>query len=54
MKLIDGAFVMRHEHLAGALVELLQIGKPPSGADRILHHPPETFHGVEVMTTVGR
>jgi hypothetical protein len=45
---------MRHKYLAGALVELLQIEKIPSGADRILHHAPEAFNGVEVMPTGGR
>jgi hypothetical protein len=44
---------MRHEHLTCALVELMQIGKTPSGSDRILHHPPEAFNGVEVMATMG-
>jgi hypothetical protein len=34
---------MCHEHLTCALVELRQIGKTPSGSDRILHHPPEAF-----------
>jgi len=34
-----GPFVMRHEHLAGTLVELMQIGKTSSGPDGILHHP---------------
>jgi hypothetical protein len=54
VKLIDGSFLMRHKYLAGALVELLQIEKIPSGADRILHHAPEAFNGVEVMPTGGR
>src|SRR4029450_13190813 len=39
VKLIDGAFLMRHEHLAGTLVELMQIGKPSSGPGGTLHHP---------------
>src|SRR5262249_11007563 len=54
VKLIDGPFLMRHKHLPCALVELLQIAKTPSGADGVLHHPPEAFDGVEVMAAVGR
>ena len=53
MKLIDGALLMRHKHLPCALVELLQIAKTPSGADGVLHHPPEAFDGVEVVPTMG-
>jgi hypothetical protein len=45
---------MRHEHSTRALVELMQIGKTPSGADPVLHHPPEAFNGIQVVTTVGR
>jgi hypothetical protein len=45
---------MGHEYLASALVELMQIRKPPSGADRVLHHPPEAFDRIEVMATMGR
>ena len=37
MKLIERAFVMRHEHLAGALVELMEIGKTSYSPDGILH-----------------
>src|SRR5215813_12980539 len=54
VKLRDGPFLMRHKHLPCALVELLQIAKTPSGADGVLHHPPEAFDGVEVMAAVGR
>jgi hypothetical protein len=53
VKLIDGAFLMRHEHLAGALVELRQIGKTASGPDSIFHHPPEAFDRVEVVPAMG-
>jgi len=45
---------MGHEHLARAVVELRQIRKTPSGADRVLHHAPKTFDGVEVVPTMGR
>src|SRR2546426_8177585 len=44
---------MRHEHLARALVELMEIGKTPSGADPVLHHAPKAFDGVEVVPTMG-
>src|SRR2546430_17541091 len=44
---------MCHQHPTGALVELLQIGKTSSGTDGVLHHPPETFDGVEVVPTMG-
>src|SRR6266480_7912453 len=42
-KRINGALLMRHEHPAGALVELMKIAKTSPSADRILHHPPEAF-----------
>jgi hypothetical protein len=45
---------MGHEYLARALVELMQIRKTPSSPDRVLHHPPEAFDGIEVMATMGR
>jgi hypothetical protein len=45
---------MRHKHAARAVVELMQIGKTPSGADGVLHHPPEAFNGIQMVTTVGR
>ena len=44
---------MGHEHLACAVVELMQIRETPSGADRAFHHPPEAFDGVEVVPTMG-
>src|SRR5215475_8889899 len=54
VELIDGPFLMRHEHLAGALVELRQIGKASSSADGVLHHPPEAFDGIEMVAPMGR
>src|SRR5215218_1461362 len=54
VEFIHGSLMMRHEHLPCALVELMQIGKTPSGTDRILQHAPEAFNGVEVMATMGR
>jgi hypothetical protein len=32
----------------------MEIGTPSSGADGVLHDAPETFNGVEVVTTMGR
>jgi hypothetical protein len=54
VKLIDGALVMRHEYLASAVVELMQIRKTASGTNRVLQHAPEAFDGIEVMATMGR
>ena len=54
VKLIDGSLVMRHEHAARAVVELMPIGQTPSGADPVLQHAPEAFNRIEVVTTVGR
>jgi len=45
---------MRHEHTACSLVELTESGKIPSSPDLILHHAPEAFNGIEVMSTMGR
>ena len=32
----------------------MEIGKTSSGADGVLHHPPEAVNGVEVVPTMGR
>ena len=40
VKLVDGSRLMCHKHLACALVEQMEIGKPSSGPDLVLHHPP--------------
>jgi hypothetical protein len=53
MELINRSLVMRHEHLACALVEQREIAKTPSGADGALHDPPEAFERVEVVPTMG-
>jgi hypothetical protein len=45
---------MGHEHVSRALVELMQIRKPPAGTDRGLHHAPEAFDRVAVVPTMGR
>ena len=54
VKLKYWSLVLRHEHSARALIKLMQIGKTPAGTDPVLHHPPEAFNGIEVVTTVGR
>ena len=54
MKRINRSLLMGHEHVACALIELMQIRKTPSGADRVLHDAPEAFDGIEVMAAVGR
>jgi hypothetical protein len=45
---------MSHEYSTRAVVELMQIGKTPSGAAPVLQHAPEAFNRIEVVTTVGR
>jgi hypothetical protein len=54
VKFIDGAFVMRREYLASAVVELMQIRETSSGTNRVLQHAPKAFDGIEVMATMGR
>ena len=54
VKCIYGSLLMRHKHSTRAMVELMQIGKAPSGANPVFHHPPETFNEVEVVPTMGR
>ncbi len=51
---IHGSLLMGHEHLACAVVELMQIRKTPSGANRVLHHAPKAFDGIEVVPTMSR
>jgi hypothetical protein len=53
VKLQYWSLVLRHEHSARALVELMQIGTAPSGTNFVLHHTPEAFNGIQVVTTVG-
>jgi len=45
---------MRHAYAAGALGELLQIGKAPSRADPGLQHAPEACEGMQVVAATGR
>jgi hypothetical protein len=54
VKRIDGALLMGHKHLAGARIELKELGKTSSCTNRILQHAPEACDGVAVMSPVGR
>ena len=40
------SFLMCHEHLAGALVQPLQIALTPFRPDGLVHHLPETSMGL--------
>ena len=53
VELIDGPFLMRHEHVAGTLVERREIAQTSSRANGVLHHPPEAFKRIEVMAAMG-
>jgi len=44
---------MRHKHLACALLEQMEMGQTPSGADGILHDAPQAFTRGEVVPTMG-
>ena len=54
VKLIDWSCLMIREYSTRALVELMQIGKTPSGTDPVLQHAPEAFNRIEVVATMGR
>ena len=54
MKRINGSLLMRHEHSARALGELLKVTTTSPSADGVLQHPPKAFEGVEVVATMGR
>ena len=54
MKLVDGSRLMIHEYSTRALIELMQIGKTPSGPDPVLHHAPEALNRIEVVATMRR
>ncbi len=45
---------MRHEHSARAVIELMQIGTTPPSTDSVLHHAPEAFNRIEVVSAVSR
>jgi len=51
VKRIDGSLVMVQQHAAHALLELLEVGKTPSGPNPGLHHAPETFDGMQMVST---
>jgi hypothetical protein len=54
VKRIYWSLLMGHEHLARALIELMQIGKTPSGPNRVLQHAPEAFDRIEMVATMSR
>ena len=45
---------MRHKHLAGSPVELLEVTETAPRSNRVLHHTPEAFDRIEVRAAVGR
>jgi hypothetical protein len=54
VKLIDWSCLMLRKYSTRALIQLMQVGKTPSGTDPVLHHAPEAFNGVEVVPTMRR
>jgi carbon storage regulator len=54
MKGINRSLLMGHEHVARALIELMQSRKTSSGTDHVFHHAPEAFDRIEVVPTMGR
>jgi hypothetical protein len=54
VKCINWALLMGHKHAARALVELMQIGKTPSGPNPLFHHAPKAFKRIEMVATPGR
>ena len=53
VELVDRPFLVRHEHVAGTLVECREIAQTSSRANGVLHHPPEAFNRVEVVPAMG-
>lgn len=45
---------MIREHATCALIELMQIGKTPSSTNPVLHHAPEAFNRIEVVSAMRR
>jgi hypothetical protein len=43
VKRVDGLLLLCHEHLASALVELVEIAQTPSRSDGVFHRPPKAF-----------
>src|SRR5262249_23776227 len=54
VKRIDLSRLMICEYATCALIELMQIGKTPSSADPVLHHAPEAFHRIEMVSAMRR
>jgi hypothetical protein len=53
-ELIDGPLLMGHEHLAGSLIQLMQIRTLAASANDFFHAPPEAFNRIEMVATGGR
>jgi hypothetical protein len=51
VKRIDRSLVMSHQHTAPALRALLEVGKRPAGPDPVLHHAPEPFDRMQMVST---
>ena len=54
VKLIDWSRLMIREYATRALIELMQIGPTPSSTDPVLHHAPEAFNRIEVVSARSR
>src|SRR5262252_3054265 len=54
VKRIDWSRLMICEYSTCALLELMQIGKTPSSADPVLHHAPEAFNRIEMVSAMRR
>src|SRR5262249_43240108 len=54
VKRIDWSRLMICEYSTCALIELMQIGKTPSSADPVLHHAPEAFNRIEMVSAMRR
>jgi hypothetical protein len=50
---IHRSLLVRHEHLACALVSQMEVGTTPSSPDSVLHHPPEACDGIAMVATMG-
>jgi hypothetical protein len=51
---IDGPFLLGHEDLTGALVERREIATTAARSNGVLHHAPEAFDRIEMVTPMGR
>jgi hypothetical protein len=49
----DGSLVMDHQPLTRAFGSPRETGITPSSPSRVLRHPPDAFHGVQVVASRG-